>query len=110
MLVIRFRKLAISLSAFALFSAAILGSSPWPTRADETFDAATAYKDSKCMMCHGAAAERHFDATKADDSLAEAVMKGVKGEKPPFMPAYGEKGMTDDHAKALVAYMKTLKK
>ena len=38
------------------------------------------------------------------------VLKGKKPEKPPNMPAYEEKGINEDQAKALVAYMKSLKK
>jgi hypothetical protein len=38
------------------------------------------------------------------------VLKGKKPEKPPNMPAFEERGITADQAKALVAYMKTLKK
>ena len=78
-----------------------------PARAtdDET---ATLYK-SKCVACHGATAEKKFDATKADDELIQTVLKGKKLEKPPNMPAYEEKGITADQAKALVGYMKSLK-
>jgi hypothetical protein len=36
-------------------------------------------------------------------------MKGKKPEKPPNMPAYGEKGVTAEQAKALLEYMKKLK-
>ena len=36
--------------------------------------------------------------------------KGKKPEKPPNMPGYEEKGITEDQAKALVAYMKSIKK
>jgi len=75
----------------------------------EQFDAAATYK-SKCVACHGAAAEKKFDATLADADLVQIVLKGKKGEKPPNMPNYGEKGITEDQAKALVAHMKSLKK
>jgi mono/diheme cytochrome c family protein len=75
----------------------------------QEFDAAATYK-SKCQVCHGAAAEKKFDATLADADLVQIVLKGKKGEKPPFMPAYGEKGVTEEQAKALVAHMKSLKK
>jgi hypothetical protein len=40
----------------------------------------------------------------------QIVLKGKKPEKPPNMPAYEEKGITEDQAKALVAHMKSLKK
>jgi mono/diheme cytochrome c family protein len=56
-------------------------------------------------MCHGANAEKSFDATKADDALIDAVLKGVK----PKMPGYEQK-LSADQAKQLVAYMKTLRK
>jgi len=36
-------------------------------------------------------------------------MKGKKPEKPPNMPAYEEKGVTAEQAKALVAHVKQLK-
>ena len=93
---------ALLVAGFALISAA--------ARVDtaQDFDAAATYK-AKCVVCHGAAAEKKFDATLADADLVQIVLKGKKGEKPPFMPAYGEKGITEDQAKALVAHMKSLK-
>ena len=71
------------------------------------FDAAAYYK--KCVACHGKKAEKKFDATLADDALVDIVLKGKKAAKPPHMPGYGEKGVTADQAKALVAHMKHLK-
>ena len=41
--------------------------------------------------------------------MIEIVMKGKKPEKPPNMPAYADKGITVEQAKALVAQMKQLK-
>jgi mono/diheme cytochrome c family protein len=74
----------------------------------EQFDAAATYK-AKCVACHGATAEKKFDASLADAELVQIVLKGKKPEKPPNMPAYEEKGITEDQAKALVAHMKSLK-
>jgi mono/diheme cytochrome c family protein len=71
-------------------------------------DTAALYK-SKCFACHGATAEKKFDATKAEADLIATVLKGKKMEKPPNMPAYEEKGITADQSKALVGYMKSLK-
>ena len=71
-------------------------------------DAGALYK-SKCAMCHGPTAEKKFDPAKPDADLVQTVLTGKKAEKPPNMPAYGEKGITEDQAKALVAYMKSLK-
>jgi mono/diheme cytochrome c family protein len=75
---------------------------------EETSDPAAVYK-SKCVTCHGKKAEKKFDTTLTDDQMVEIVLKGKKPAKPPNMPAYGEKGVTAEQAKALVAYMKQLK-
>jgi mono/diheme cytochrome c family protein len=64
---------------------------------------------AKCKMCHGDVAQKFFDTTLTDDQMIEAIMKGKKGEKPPFMPAFEPKGLTAEQAKAMVDYMRTLK-
>jgi mono/diheme cytochrome c family protein len=71
-------------------------------------DAAAFYK-SKCVACHGPKAEKKFDSSLPDEQLVEFVMKGKKPEKPPNMPAYGDKGVTLEQAKGLVDFMKQLK-
>ena len=91
------------LAGFALISAAA------PVSNEQDFDAAATYK-AKCVACHGAAAEKKFNETAPDAELVQTTLKGKKGEKPPFMPAYEEKGITEEQAKALVAHMKSLKK
>lgn len=96
--------MAMLVAGFALISAA--------ARVENTaddFDAAATFK-TKCSVCHGPNAEKKFDAAVPDADLVQIVLNGKKGEKPPFMPAYGEKGITEDQAKALVAHMKSLKK
>jgi mono/diheme cytochrome c family protein len=95
--------LAVFFVGMALVSAAAR------TGGDDPFDAAGTYK-AKCVACHGAGAEKKFDPAIADADLVQMVLKGKKMEKPPNMPAYEEKGITEDQAKALVTYMKTLKK
>ena len=72
-------------------------------------DAASYYKDGKCVVCHGQKAEKKFNAELKDEELLEIVMKGKKPEKPPNMPAYEAKGITAEQAKAMIAYMKQLK-
>ena len=69
---------------------------------------AEVYK-TKCVACHGKKAEKKFDTTISDDQMVEAILKGKKAAKPPNMPAYSEKGVTAEQAKALVDYMKQLK-
>ena len=71
------------------------------------FDAAKAYK--KCVVCHGAKAEKKFDTTKSDDEHVQIILKGKKAEKPPHMPGYESKGINAEQAKALLDYMKSLR-
>lgn len=71
-------------------------------------DTAALYK-TKCVACHGATAEKKFDASKADADLIQIVLKGKKMEKPPNMPSFEEKGITADQATALVTFMKAQK-
>jgi mono/diheme cytochrome c family protein len=97
----------LGIAAFAAVSLVGIGLLPMPARSNQD-DAAATYK-TKCVACHGAKAEKKFDATIAEDEMVKTVMTGKKPEKPPNMPAYGEKGVTEDQAKALVAYMKSLK-
>ena len=101
----QWKSIAIALVVLPLFALSLAGSfAAQPTSAQD-FDAATVFK-AKCAMCHGPKAEKRFDATKADEVLVETVLKSNK----PGMPAYEAKGVTADQAKALAAYMKSLKK
>ncbi len=68
-----------------------------------------AYYKAKCVACHGQKAEKKFDPALTDDQYIDAIMKGKKPEKPPNMPAYGEKGVTAEQAKGLLEYMKQLR-
>jgi len=71
-------------------------------------DPAAFYK-AKCVACHGPKAEKKFDASLTDEQYIDAILKGKKPEKPPNMPAYGEKGVTAEQAKALLEHMKQLR-
>jgi mono/diheme cytochrome c family protein len=97
----------LGIAAFAAANLGAVALLPLPVRSNP--DDAAALYTSKCVACHGPKAEKKFDATIADEELVKVVMTGKKMEKPPNMPAYGEKGVTEDQAKALVAYMKSLK-
>ena len=99
------KRIAAALFGIALVATVLLISVPARTTSD---DDAALFK-SKCAMCHGATAEKKVDKTKADDELIQTVLKGKKPEKPPNMPAFEERGITADQAKALVGYMKSLK-
>ncbi len=96
--------ITMTLVPAAFVAALVIVSAASPT-AD---DAATTYK-TKCVACHGQRAEKKFDSSLPDEQLIDIVMKGKKTEKPPNMPAYGEKGVTAEQAKALVEHMKQLK-
>jgi mono/diheme cytochrome c family protein len=102
----RWKKLVPVLAGVIFVATFLITSVPARTATDD--DTAALYK-SKCFACHGATAEKKFDATKADDELILTVLKGKKMEKPPNMPGYEEKGITADQAKALVAFMKLQK-
>ena len=102
------KKIAVGLVVLPLLGLMLLGTSTNSSAAaPQDFDAAATYK-AKCAMCHGQKAEKKFDATKADDVLEGVILKG-KDDVMPKMPAYESKGVTPEQAKALAAYMKTLK-
>ena len=103
----RVKTLPIMITALLLFTFVIFGI----VRAQgevQPSDPAAYYK-AKCVACHGPKAEKRFDASLTDEQYLDAIMKGKKPEKPPNMPAYGEKGVTAEQAKALLEYMKQLR-
>lgn len=100
------KRIAAALFAISMVATVLLISAPARSASDD--DAAALY-NTKCKMCHGATAEKKVDKTKADDALIQIVLDGKTAEKPPNMPAFKEKGITADQAKALVGYMKSLK-
>ena len=101
----RLKKFAVATVAAPLFATLALVSVPARAGSD---DAATTYK-TKCFACHGAKAEKKWDSTRPDDQMVESILKGKKVEKPPNMPGFAEKGIDADQARALIAYMKSLK-
>ena len=103
----KLKVITITTWTVALICVMVVGAGATRTK-PQAFDAAAYYK-GKCVMCHGKKAEKKFNASLTDDQLVEAVLKGKKVEKPPHMPAYSEKGVTADQAKALVAHMKELR-
>jgi len=100
--------LAIAAVGLSLFGVILMAPVHARATVDDQFDAAGTYK-TKCVACHGPAADKRFDKALPDDQLVDIVMKGKKPEKPPNMPAYGEKGVTAEQAKSLVDYMKSIK-
>ena len=103
----RLTNIAILISAIFLFGVIFYGAASAQGEAQAS-DPAAFYK-AKCVACHGPKAEKKFDATMTDEQLLDAILKGKKPEKPPNMPAYGEKGVTAEQAKGLVEHMKQLR-
>jgi hypothetical protein len=102
------RKFGVGATVFILIFVFILVSGSAQTEV-KFVDAASYYKDAKCMVCHGPKADKKFNTELKDEELVEFVLKGKKVEKPPHMPAYEPKGITAEQAKALVDHMKGLK-
>lgn len=100
------KRIAAFLVGIPLLATVLFISVPARSASDE--DIAALY-NTKCKMCHGATAEKKVDKTKADDALTQIVLDGKTAEKPPNMPAFKERGISADQAKALVGYMKSLK-
>jgi|ERR1044072_352255 mono/diheme cytochrome c family protein len=98
---------AITLAAIFLFGAIFYGLVAAQGEAQPSDP--TAYYKAKCVACHGPKAEKKFDASLTDEQYIDAILKGKKPEKPPNMPAYGEKGVTAEQAKALLDHMKQLR-
>ena len=100
-------KVGVAVAGVVLAASFVVVSVRARSGADD-FDAAGTYK-AKCFACHGAKAEKKWDSTHPDDQMVDSIMKGKKAEKPPNMPGFEEKGITTDQAKALLAYMKSIK-
>jgi mono/diheme cytochrome c family protein len=103
----RIKIIAIAFSILPLLAVAAYRT-PLVTGTVTAADTAETYK-TKCAMCHTAKAEKFFDTAKTDDEHVNIIMKGKKGEKPPFMPGFEAKGMTVEEAKALATFMRGLR-
>ena len=103
----RVKNTAITVAAIFLFGVIFYSVAPAQGEAQPS-DPAAFYK-AKCVACHGQKAEKKFDATLTEEQQLDAILKGKKPEKPPNMPAYGEKGVTPEQAKALLDHMKQLR-
>ena len=101
------KNIAITLTAIFLFGV-IFYSLALAQGEAQPSDPAAYYK-AKCVVCHGQKAEKKSDAALTDEQHLDAILKGKKPEKPPNMPAFGERGVTSEQAKALLDYMKQLR-
>ncbi len=104
----RIKLFAIIFFAIPLLILTVFTSTPAKVAGNSADDPAAVYK-TKCAACHMPTAAKFYDPAKADNEHVEAILKGKKGEKPPFMPGFEAKGMTEDEAKGLAAHMKALR-
>jgi cytochrome c553 len=102
-------KVVTAATASGLLAVALLSSSSAQTGTEVSASDSGAYYKAKCVACHGQKAEKKFNDALPEDQQLEAILKGKKAEKPPHMPGYEAKGINAEQAKALLAYMKTLK-
>lgn len=102
------KALVTAIFVLPLVFAAFIGTAAEKVEADAQ-DAAALYKKNTCFACHKADASKSFDPEKSDEHHINAILKGVKGEKPPYMPAYETKGIDEAAAAALVAHMRELR-
>ena len=74
----------------------------------QAFDRAAYYKKN-CAECHGSEAEKKFNPDLPEGQMVDAILNGQQMETPPDMPAFAEKGINEERAKALITYMKALR-
>ena len=103
------KRIGAAVAVATVLALVFLVSSVAQTDAVKFTDAASYYKDAKCVVCHGQKAEKKINAELKDEELVEILLKGKKPEKPPNMPAYEAKGLTAEQAKAMIDYMRSLK-
>ena len=100
----------ITVAAFGVGAIILTAFKPVPTTgASRAADDAAATYKTKCLMCHTPTAAKFYDPAAPDAQQVDAILNGKKAEKPPNMPGFAAKGMTEDEAKALAAYMKSLR-
>jgi mono/diheme cytochrome c family protein len=104
----RVKLIAITFFALPLVAIMVFNSVPVKVGATALDDPAATFK-TKCAACHSPKADKFYDPAVGMDEQVQAIMKGKKGEKPPYMPGFEAKGMTEDDAKALAGYMKSLR-
>src|ERR1043166_8391342 len=92
-------KTIIGIAFLSLFTSVLVGMVRAQGEAQPS-DPAAFYK-AKCVACHGPKAEKRFDASLTDEQYLDAILEGKKPEKPPHMPAYGEKGAAAEQQTAL---------
>lgn len=78
------------------------------TEVRREFDPATFYKPN-CAECHGSTAEKRFNPDNPESQMIDAILNGAKAEDTKDMPAFNQKGIDEQKAKILIAYMKSIR-
>jgi mono/diheme cytochrome c family protein len=99
----------LTITAFVTAVFAIMALRTDMTRVAAQTDAPADVYKAKCAMCHSPKAEKQYDPAMPIEEQTNIILKGKKGEKPPYMPGFEAKGMTAEQAKALAEYMKSLR-
>jgi mono/diheme cytochrome c family protein len=74
----------------------------------QSFDPKAYYKPN-CAECHGSEAEKRFNPDLPESQMIDSILNGAKAENTRDMPAFAEKGIDEQRAKALIAYMKSIR-
>ena len=74
----------------------------------QSFDPKAYYKPN-CEECHGAGAEKRFNPDNPEAQMLDSILNGATAEGAKDMPAFSQKGIDEAKAKALIAYMKSIR-
>jgi len=78
------------------------------TEVRREFDPRIFYK-TNCEECHGLTAERRFNPDNPEAQMIDAILNGATVEDTKDMPAFSQKGIDEQKARALIAYMKSIR-
>jgi mono/diheme cytochrome c family protein len=101
------RGIAICILTLLGFTAFISGLAQ-SGREKQAFDQVAFYKNN-CVGCHGSKAQKKFNPDLPEGQMVDAILNGLPMETPPDMPAFAKKGINEERAKAIIAYMKSLR-
>jgi hypothetical protein len=101
--------MAIWILSLSFFGAFVSGRVPaHTTQEKKAFDDVTFYRNN-CLGCHGSKAQKKFNPDLPEADMVDTIVNGRVMEEPPDMPAFSEKGINEERAKALITYMKSIR-
>ncbi len=87
----------------------LLGLVVWAAQSEKASFQPASYYKANCEECHGTAAEKRFNPDSPEGQMIDSILNGAKAEGSKDMPAFAEKGIDEPKAKALIAYMKSIR-